>query len=1367
MAKSKSSNQLPSNYIQLKGSERRPSPSATLIGATDKNEAFKVTIVLRRRPDGPPLPDHQHFLKHPAERKPLSQDEFASKYGASDEDIQRVADFAVAHKLKVIETHAAKRTVVVSGTVAQMEKAFAVSLNQYQHEIIHGKKPHQAHTEVYRGRDGFIHVPKELADIITGVFGLDNRNITKRNSADPPNTVPLSISQITNLYNFPTNSASGQTIGIASPSGGFGGFFQSDLQSFFGAALPTITPVPIDSTNNGSIEIATTASASAGQTKLTFASTAGVLAGSSVNSTTGISFNTFVGSVTSTTVSLVDQNNNPRALTATVPSGKHIFFNPDGETTQDVCIAASAAPGANIAVYFSPGGQSGWVDMFKEIGFPTGSNPHCSVVSSSFYICDGDDSGTLGNEGVSSGFLNAVSDAFHDATMQGVTICIASGDTGSSSKVGGNPSAWGYSFSADNKAHVQFPGSSPWVLAVGGTTIGNVNGSSFDEYVWNDPASGDPSNWGTTGGGISDFFDLPSYQDNASVPKSVNDNTHVGRGVPDVAGDASINSGYANIVLAGGTFTGNGTSGSSPLWAGFIAVINAAFGENLGFVNPILYTVGTGMCTDIVPGAGPTDNSNSGITGYPAGTGWDACTGWGSPNGTSFLNGLKSYYHQSLYFIVDKSTYGTDEVSDTISTAGGTFPEAFWLALEGFTIHQVNGALPSLLGPFSTAAGIQINADSVVYELPGQLHTPQRILFPFDIKFTSTASFPATGSAPIIDLLGASITVNGSQYSAETAFELVAGADPYFTNINPNDNNVFYLSQDLRVFSVAAGDTAVPGSTAFTSDPYASIQSLLSFMNSSNTFTVPGTTDPLNTLPGQSGYETGDSSVTPLNPSNHQNYNFAIARVRLQDTPLSSANNVRVFFRLFVAQSCDTDFQPATTYKSTLGTSGADTGNPVFPLPSGTGLMDPSGQSTQTIPFFSTDANGTHDYDSTVANGNIRTILLPSGQDKIWAYYGCFLDVYDGSNQSKFPGTHHCIVAEIACDNSPIINPSGVTMSPENSDKLAQRNLQITSSGNPSFPATHRIPQAFDMRPSLPVSSQAGLLLDYPDELMIDWGNTPIGSIANLYWPQINAADVLELASKLYTTQTLSASDANTIQCQVTDGLTYIPIPSATGKNFAGLFTLDLPNTISINQEFNVKVRRISSRQPAQQQPPPVIKTGPSSESVSVSGKRNFMRNWRYITGTFQVKIPVAADNVLLHPEENTLAILKWRLENMPPAYRWYPVLQRYISYISTRVDGFGGNASEIGPSLTGVPVQGREKCKSVHYKGKVCEVAFDCFGEFEGFVLDICCAEPRAFKCREKNIGELVLRACSDRWLISVGADSKTHKIHEISVLC
>jgi hypothetical protein len=622
--------------------------------------------------------------------------------------------------------------------------------------------------------------------------------------------------------------------------------------------------------------------------------------------------------------------------------------------------------------------------------------------------------------------------------------------------------------------------------------------------------------------------------------------------------------------------------------------------------------------------------------------------------------------------------------------------------------------------------------------------------------------------------LTASITVAGASLSAGAEFELVSGADPYFTNIDPAHNNVFYLSQDLRVFSTPAGASPLPGAPAFTSDPYASIQSLLHFLNSSPTYTTPGA-DQLNGLPGQTGYETGDSSVTPLTTGGEKNFNFAIARVRLQGGSGSSAPRARVFFRLFVAQSCDTDFQPSTTYLSQLGTSGADNGKPVFPQASGTGLVDPSGQTLQTIPFFATDASGTHDYDGTNSNANIRDITIPMGQDKFWAYYGCFLDVYDASNQSKFPGTHHCIVAEIAYDDAPIVNSGGVTMSPENSDKLAQRNLQITPSGNPGYPDTHRIPQTFDTRPSRALSPHGGLLLDYPDELMIDWGNTPAGSIAHIYWPQVNAQEVLNLATKLYGTHPFSAADPNTLQCKTSKGVTYVPIPHATEKNFAGLFTLDLPNTIHIGQEFNIKVRRVSTRQPERQLDAAQMKEFISDKRISAeqaSGKRKFMPNWRYVTGTFQVQVPVGNDKKLLLPEENTLAIMKWRLEHMLPAYRWYPVLQRYISYVSGRVTGFGGDPGKIKPSPIGFPGGkghgGKDPGeKRVEYTGKICALVYDRFGDFEGFILDTEDGE-RKFASRETEIELVVNRALTERIVTTVVVElDAPHRPESIVLRC
>jgi kumamolisin len=88
-------------------------------------------------------------------------------------------------------------------------------LQSYEHEVEPSPRSGRQ-TETYRGYDGFISLLADLVGVIVGVFGLDNRNITKRNLADPPNANPIPVTTITTLYNFPTNLAAGQTIAIFS-----------------------------------------------------------------------------------------------------------------------------------------------------------------------------------------------------------------------------------------------------------------------------------------------------------------------------------------------------------------------------------------------------------------------------------------------------------------------------------------------------------------------------------------------------------------------------------------------------------------------------------------------------------------------------------------------------------------------------------------------------------------------------------------------------------------------------------------------------------------------------------------------------------------------------------------------------------------------------------------------------------------------------------------------------------------------------------------------------------------------------------------------------------------------------------------------
>jgi hypothetical protein len=482
-----------------------------------------------------------------------------------------------------------------------------------------------------------------------------------------------------------------------------------------------------------------------------------------------------------------------------------------------------------------------------------------------------------------------------------------------------------------------------------------------------------------------------------------------------------------------------------------------------------------------------------------------------------------------------------------------------------------------------------------------------------------------------------------------------------------------------------------------------------------------------------------------------------------------------VFFRIFTTQTFDTDFinstsaitsaDPYVTYPSFPNAS-----NPQSPLPGTDSNNKVNGCS---LPFFATAnfINNPSDYGTTGPNN--QTVSVPTGQDYAWAFFGCFLNVNDASNEFGTPAqpvqqwlsgaVHSCLVAQIVCADAPIINANGVIESPENSDKLAQRNMQVTTSGNPGFPATHRVPQTIDVRPSPPPqSADPTSILGYPDEIMIDWGSTPPGSVANIYWPGVSAASVIELAQQLYPAQTLSAADANTIQCQVVSPVTYIPIPSGTGGSFAGLFTVDLPATVRYGNEFDIVVRRITTKQIIEPTPPPTPpapKVAKAAVLPSAVNKEQLL--WRYITGSFLVKISVQEESKILPADENLLAILKWRLGLIGPSNRWYPVLLRYISYLSGRIDNMGGQASGIPPSPGGyqppLPVPGKhaeEHCQT----GKVGGLIFDHFGDFEGFVLDTGDGEHKFFS-REKEIEELAERAWRERLRITVCAEC--HESH------
>ncbi|WP_263383337.1 S53 family peptidase [Granulicella arctica] len=503
----------------LPGSEKEAFHTAAEKAATGK---IVVSVVVRRK-----SPLNTKTLG----KVRLTRTEYAKNHAADKADLKLIKAFATEYGLTVEKDtpKPERRTVLISGSAAAMQKAFGVTLKQVTTD-----------SGSFRIREGAIYVPSELAGVVVAVLGLDNRpqaqphfRILKESapgSGIRPNAAAANTSftpvQIAALYGFPTTGATGQTIGIIELGGGYK---TADLTAYFktlGQKAPSVTAVSVDG----------------GKSK-----------------SDGIN-------------------------------------GADGEVMLDIEVAAAVAPGAKIVVYFAPNTDQGFIDAIASAVHDTKNKP--SVISISW---GGRESSWTQQS------LTALDAACQSAAALGITITVAAGDNGSGDGGSGN--------------NVDFPASSPHVLACGGTKLVGSGSTISSEVVWNETAA----NEGATGGGVSTKFALPSWQASSAVPKI---GTFVGRGVPDVSGDADPATGYT-IRVDGQTIVIGGTSAVAPLWAGLIAVSNAANKKSAGFIQPTIYAAkGKSAFRDITSG-------NNGT--YKAGPGWDACTGLGSPIGNKIV----------------------------------------------------------------------------------------------------------------------------------------------------------------------------------------------------------------------------------------------------------------------------------------------------------------------------------------------------------------------------------------------------------------------------------------------------------------------------------------------------------------------------------------------------------------------------------------------------------------------------------------------------------------------------------------------------------------------------------------------------------
>jgi kumamolisin len=264
----------------------------------------------------------------------------------------------------------------------------------------------------------------------------------------------------------------------------------------------------------------------------------------------------------------------------------------DLEAALDVQIIGSLAPGARIVVYEAPDDERGFLDAIRAAVFDEEHAP--SVLSISYGWPE-----HLWTPVA----LRILDDLLTVAALAGVSVFCSSGDNGAELDYDGSP-------------HVLAPASSPFAIACGATVI--PADAQAQEQAWE-----------KSGGGFSERFDVPPWQDAARSAASTG-SMKAGRGVPDVA--AQEQPGYY-VVMDGVELAMGGTSAVAPMWSALTARINQRFGVPIGFFSPILYRkTDESLFVDVTSG---------GNGRFQAGAGWDPCTGLGVPVGVAIEKALR------------------------------------------------------------------------------------------------------------------------------------------------------------------------------------------------------------------------------------------------------------------------------------------------------------------------------------------------------------------------------------------------------------------------------------------------------------------------------------------------------------------------------------------------------------------------------------------------------------------------------------------------------------------------------------------------------------------------------------------------------
>lgn len=586
--------------FNLAGSERNVPSASRLADGGIPATPIEVQVLVRPKeafPTGAELGAWR--------RPPLSHDELAEKHGAAPEDLALVEKFAAANGLQIRESNPRSRIVRLSGTPAELAAAFQLDLGLYQ-----------SGSDTFLSHTGPVSLPDYLQDVVIWVFGLDRSRAVKKSVGT--SLVDKSPSRVSSK-NLAQLSTSPRT---PLPAGG------PVSVSYTAPELARLYDFPdLDGAGSGQC---------VGMIQLD----GGYLPGD---------ISAYFEALGIKPPQIVSLNEN---TSSSDPISNY-------QVTQNLEVTGAVVPSARLVVYNQNSASQTLIDYYTIFSAAIHDEVnHPSVLVNTWFFTE--NTHAVPSLGVEKGELVAFEALFASAALLGITICSASGSQGALCSVALVQGTYATLTSVPGTSlpAVGYPASSPWHLAVGGTTLYADNLGIQSEVVWSRLADwlavgGFPSNGGATGGGVSGFWARPAYQGSAGVPEAITYSWNngafvagvpfVGRGVPDVAGAADLFTGY-DIYFDGAWGVGGGTGLTSPLWGALMALYNQALGARLGFVNPMLYDL------QINHEAGafrPIVSGGNGAFQASASAPWNACCGLGSPRGGRLLAAITEYLRAS------------------------------------------------------------------------------------------------------------------------------------------------------------------------------------------------------------------------------------------------------------------------------------------------------------------------------------------------------------------------------------------------------------------------------------------------------------------------------------------------------------------------------------------------------------------------------------------------------------------------------------------------------------------------------------------------------------------------------------------------